>query len=191
MVTASWMFFSACEWGQYAANCAVRFELPAKACLGCARVFVAPWLRHRHREGISASLVSENLDQLPSFHGGRRSHPGWRLRWSFTTSMCALMKSSFLLRVEQKTPRNVVKASGRCVLFHSSLNGGSCPWCFGSCPWCASQLTHCEARHQVFPHRYVLCSRCWFPDSFAPVVVCVLVLPLGVERRALHTLSPG
>ena len=43
------------------------------------------WLRHRHRECISArvdveSLVSGELDQFPSFDGGGRSHPGWRSR---------------------------------------------------------------------------------------------------------------
>ena len=164
VVTASRMFFSACEWRQYAANCTVWSEIPAKASLEIwtdrvpggshgsragqtssrgGSVFVAPWLRHRHCEGISArvdveSLVSGNFDQLPSFHGGGRSHPGWRSRWSFTTSMWAPMKSSYLLRVRQKTPRNVVKASGQCVLFHSSLNGGLCPWCLGSCPLCLS-----------------------------------------------------
>ena len=32
-------------------------------------------------------------------------------------------------------PRSIVKASGQSVLFHSSLNGGSCPWCLSMCLW--------------------------------------------------------
>ena len=106
VVTASRMSLSTCEWRQYAANFTALCELPAEARLElwtdqvpgglhgsragqmssrCASVFVAPRLRHRHREGISArvdveSRFSLELDQFPSFHGGGRSHPGWRSR---------------------------------------------------------------------------------------------------------------